>query len=113
MIVNEHLPIDRATKSALADTIQFVESKNVKIRSKLEGVSSELDALRRFHFQVLQDLPLVVVSVSVDNRIVSWNNVMVRLTGIEQNTTIGQSVDNIQQLWGGVFFPSNTLKSVT
>ena len=95
MIVNQHLQIDRATKSALADTIQFVETKNEKTRSKLEGVSSELDALRRFHFQVLQDLPLGVVSVSEDNLIVSWNNAMADLTGIEQIAIIGQSINNI------------------
>jgi PAS domain S-box-containing protein len=99
MIVNQHLQIDRATKSALADTIQFVETKNEKTRSKLEGVSSELDALRRFHFQVLQDLPLGVVSVSEDNLIVSWNNAMERLTGIEQSAIIGQSINIIQQPW--------------
>jgi PAS domain S-box-containing protein len=99
MIVNEHLQIDRATKTALADTIQFVEDKDEKTRSKLEGVSSELDALRRFHFQVLQDLPLGVVSVSEDNHIVSWNNAMARLTGIEQTTIIGQSVDHIEPPW--------------
>jgi len=102
MIVNQHLQIDKATKSALANTIQFVENKNEKTRSKLEGVSSELDTLRRFHFQVLQDLPLGVVSVSEDNRIVSWNNAMARLTGIEQKIIIGQSVDNIPALWRNI-----------
>jgi len=99
MIVNQHLQIDRATKSALADTIQFVESKDEKTRSKLEGVSSELDTLRKFHFQVLQDLPLGVVSVSEDNRILSWNNAMASLTGIEQKSIIGMPIDNIQQPW--------------
>jgi len=102
MIVNQHLQIDRATKSAIANTIQFVENKNEKTRSKLEGVSSELDTLRRFHFQVLQDLPLGVVSVSEDNRIVSWNNAMARLTGIEQKTIIAQSIDNIPAPWQNI-----------
>ena len=99
MIVNQHLQIDRATKSALADTIQFVESKNEKTRSKLEGVSSELDTLRKFHFQVLQDLPLGVVSVSENNHILSWNNAMARLTGIDQKSIVGQPIDNIEQPW--------------
>jgi len=99
MIVNQHLQIDRATKSALADTIQFVENKNEKTRSKLEGVSSELDTLRKFHFQVLQDLPLGVVSVSENNHILSWNNAMAHLTGIEQKSIIGQPIDNIEQPW--------------
>ena len=42
MIVNEHLQIDRATKSALADTIQFVEHSQEKTaaNSKVSPVNS-------------------------------------------------------------------------
>ena len=64
MIVNEHLQIDRLTKSALANTIQFIGNIQERSRSELRGVSRELDALRRFHFQVLQDLPLGVVELA-------------------------------------------------
>ncbi|MFT5657229.1 MAG: Na+/proline symporter/signal transduction histidine kinase [Gammaproteobacteria bacterium] len=103
MIVNEHLQIDRATKTALADTIQFVESKDERSRSELEGVASELDALRRFHFQVLQDLPLGVVSVSQDGRIVSWNNAMSHLTGIDQDRVISSLVGAINAPWKQLF----------
>jgi signal transduction histidine kinase/Na+/proline symporter len=99
MIVNEHLQIDRATKSAIADTIQFVEHKQEKSRSQLKGVSSELDALRRFHFQVLQDLPLGAVSLNKDQRITSWNKAMVKLSGIGQESVIGATIDDLDEPW--------------
>lgn len=99
MIVNEHLQIDRATKSAIADTIQFVEHKQEKSRSQLKGVSSELDALRRFHFQVLQDLPLGAVSINKEQRITSWNKAMVKLSGIDQGSVIGAAIDDLDEPW--------------
>ncbi len=99
MIVNEHLQIDRATKSALADTIQFVEHTQKKSRSELKGVSNELDSLRRFHFQVLQDLPLGVVSIDHGLNIVSWNKAMEKITGIEQETVIALPLQQINNPW--------------
>ncbi len=99
MILNEHLQIDRATKSALADTIQFVEHSQEKTRTELKGVSSELDLLRRFHFQVLQDLPLGVVSISHDLHIVSWNKALVKITLIPQNDVIGKSLEQLENPW--------------
>ena len=99
MIVNEHLQIDRATKSALADTIQFVEGRQEESRSRLRGVASELDALRRFHFQVLQDLPLGAVSINKDRCITSWNKAMTRLSGIHQESVIGAAIDDLDEPW--------------
>ncbi len=99
MIVNEHLQIDRATKTALADTIQFVEHTQEITRSELQGVSSELDSLRRFHFQVLQDLPLGVVSIDNDLKIVSWNKALSKITGVDQDAVISTSVHQLDSPW--------------
>ena len=99
MIVNEHLQIDRATQSALADTIQFVGNTQKKSRSELRGISSELDALRRFHFQVLQDLPLGAVSIDNENNIISWNKLLTALTGIKQRDAVGNSIDKLPTPW--------------
>ncbi len=99
MIVNEHLQIDRATKSALANTIQFVEHTQEKTRSELKGVSSELDSLRRFHFQVLQDLPLGVVSIDHEMKIVSWNKALSKITGVNQETVVATSLHQLDSPW--------------
>ena len=99
MIVNEHLQIDRATQTALADTIQFAGHSQEKSRSELRGVSSELDSLRRFHFQVLQDLPLGVISIDSAGVVISWNNQIDKLTGISQQQAIGKSIDQLESPW--------------
>ena len=99
MIVNEHLQIDRATKSALADTIQFVEHTQNKSRRELKGVSNELDSLRRFHFQVLQDLPLGVVSIDHGLNVISWNKAMENITGISQKSVVATPLQQIANPW--------------
>ena len=99
MIVNEQLKIDRVTQSALADTIQFVGDSQEKSRSELRGVSSELDYLRRFHQQVLQDLPLGAVSIDNDGKIVSWNLQLGSITGIEQRAALGKTIDRLPAPW--------------
>ncbi len=99
MIVNEHLQIDRATQTALADTIQFVGNSQEKSRSELRGVSSELDSLRRFHFQVLQDLPLGVISIDSAGVIISWNKQIDKLTGVPQQQAVGKTIDQLQSPW--------------
>ncbi len=99
MIVNEHLQIDRATQSALADTIQFAGHSQEKSRTELRGISSELDWLRRFHFQVLQDLPLGVVSLDDTDTILSWNKQLSKLTGIDQQDVIGLGIEQLDAPW--------------
>jgi PAS domain S-box-containing protein len=99
MIVNEHLKIDRETQTALADTIQFVGHSQEKSRTELRGVSSQLDSLRRFHFQVLQDLPLGAVSVDDAGTIVSWNKQLSKLTGVDQHDAIGSSINQLEAPW--------------
>ena len=100
MIVNEHLQINRATQSALANTIQFVGHNQEQTRSRLRGVSSELDALRRFHLQVLQDLPLGVVSIDNAGIILSWNKELSKITGIKRGDAIGNSILQLEEPWG-------------
>ena len=99
MIVNEHLKIDRETQTALADTIQFVGHNQEKSRSEFLGVSGQLDSLRRFHFQVLQDLPLGVVSLDDAGTIVSWNKQLSKLTGIDQRDAIDHTIDQLEAPW--------------
>lgn len=103
MIVNEQLQIDVAAKTAIADTIRFVEKRLEKSRSELRGVAGELDNLRRFHRQVLDDLPLGVVTISPEQQVVSWNQNMAKLTDLTEESMIGKSLKEIAEPWQSLF----------
>jgi len=99
MIVNEQLQVDTAAKTAIADTIQFIESKLKTSRSQLQGVAAELDALRRFHRQVLDDLPLGVVTISPEQQVVSWNRAMVKLSSLNEERMVGERIEHLPEPW--------------
>jgi Na+/proline symporter/signal transduction histidine kinase len=102
MIVDERLQLDPRARTALADSIRFVEQRLEDSRTRLEGLAAELDRLRRYHRQVLQDLPLGVCSVGPAREVVSWNQAMASLSGMEPAYIIGVPVEDLPYPWAGL-----------
>lgn len=99
MVINEQLEVDTSAKVAIADTIRYVEKSLAGSRMELKEMAGELDSLRRFHQQVLHDLPLAVVTISAELQVVSWNRAMESLSGLEENSVIGFTLSNLQEPW--------------
>jgi PAS domain S-box-containing protein len=102
MIVDERLELDPKAAHALSDTVQFVEQRLEASDIRLRGLAAELDHLRRYHRQVLQDLPLGVCSVGPERRVVSWNEAMGRLSGLYASQLIGAPLAELPVPWGGL-----------
>ncbi len=105
MVVNEQLEVDTSARVAIADTIQFVEKSLQDSRLELNEMASELDSLRRFHRQVLHDLPLAAISVSPEGQTISWNKAMAELSGIHETEVIGQPLSKILPPWSRLIPP--------
>jgi PAS domain S-box-containing protein len=99
MVVNEQLEVDTTAKVAIADTIRFVEESLAGSRTELKEMAGELDSLRRFHRQVLHDLPLAVVTVSPELQVVSWNMAMQELSGQDESKVIGMDLGQLEEPW--------------
>ncbi|MDJ0957075.1 MAG: ATP-binding protein [Arenicellales bacterium] len=99
-LVNEQLRIDHVAQNVFADTFRMVEERLEDSRTQLRGLAAELDALRRYHRQVLQDLPVGVCSVGPDNEIVIWNQAMVDISGLRAFEAMGRKVDSLTSPWG-------------
>ena len=67
----------------------------------LSGTAAELDALRRFHRQMLHELPIGVCSVNAQFAIMSWNRMMAELTDFGDEV-VGWRLADIPNVWGGV-----------
>jgi Na+/proline symporter/signal transduction histidine kinase len=102
MIVDERLELDPQARHALSDTVQFVEQRLEASDIRLRGLAAELDHLRRYHRQVLQDLPLGVCSVGPERRVVSWNDAMGHLAGLPAGPLIGAPLAELPEPWGGL-----------
>jgi len=98
-IITTFLPFKMAREGYVTEDIHFIENRLEDYHSRLTGLAAELDALRRYHRQTLQDLPMGVCSLAKDNEILMWNRAMHALTGISADSVVGSRLDNIAKPW--------------
>ncbi|HEY6610122.1 MAG TPA: ATP-binding protein, partial [Pseudomonas sp.] len=98
-IVENFLPYKSGSESYVTEDIHFIESRLEDYQSRLTGLAAELDALRRYHRQTLQELPMGVCSLAKDREILKWNRAMEELTGIEAQRVVGSRLDTLPEPW--------------
>ncbi len=102
MIVDDRLQMDSTARSAVAASVRFVEHRLEESRSQLQGLAAELDNLRRYHRQVLLDLPLGVCAMGPDQEVISWNQAMAFLSGLEDYQAVGRHLRELPEPWSGL-----------
>mgnify|MGYP002062477801 CR=1 FL=1 len=100
--ISRRLELDPAAKTALADSMRHVEERLEASRSQLQGLSIELDNLRRLHRQILQDLPLGVCAIDNQGKIVLWNLALEVMSGVEAQRLIGTGLNDLPRPWDGL-----------
>lgn len=98
-LVNTFLPYKVDSETYVTEDIHFIESRLEDYQSRLTGLAAELDALRRYHRQTLQDLPMGVCSLAKDHEILMWNRALEDLTGITASRVVGSRLDSIDSPW--------------
>lgn len=102
MIVNSRLELDAEAKTALADSVRYVEERLEASRSKLDGLYAELDKLQRYHRQILLELPLGVCAITHDKQVVIWNLAMEVQSGISGTQARGSLLSELPPPWDQV-----------
>lgn len=100
MIVDDRLQLDTDTRAALTQNVRLIEERLETSRRSFHGVAAELDELRRYHRQILEDLPLGIVAVTADGRVARWNPAMARITDIPTHDAVGVALPDIRAPWG-------------
>ena len=98
-IVSTFLPYKKGNEAYISEDIHFIESRLEDYRSRLTGLAAELDSLRRYHRQTLQDLPVGVCSLAKDHEILMWNHCLEELTGIRAQRVLGERLSAIDEPW--------------
>jgi len=98
-IVENFLPYKHGTEGYVTEDIHFIESRLEDYHSRLTGLAAELDALRRYHRQTLQELPMGVCSLAKDQEILMWNRALEELTGIPALQVVGSRLPTIAEPW--------------
>ncbi len=97
-ILDRHIPYHLPEAKGTAD-INLIENRLTQYRSHLTGLAAELNNLRLYHRNTLEELPMAVCSLGQDMEILMWNHAMQQLTGIGSDTVIGSRLDDLQAPW--------------
>lgn len=98
-IIGRFLPYRLDVDALGSETVHSIETRLEDYHSQLTGMAAELDSLRRYHRQILQDLPTAVCSVSREGQVLTWNREMERVTGAEAERMVGSSLNELPREW--------------
>lgn len=98
-VVEMRLPMDRDEKVPPAEQMRLMEDRLEASQSRLRGLAAQLDTMRRYHRQILEELPVGVCSISSTGVVTTWNRVMENLSGISKNAALDTQIRNLASPW--------------
>lgn len=97
-IIDGYLPYSIVSQHGSSD-FNVIENRIEAYRSNLSGMAADLDNLRRYHRQILLDLPLGVCSLSAENEIIIWNRALEEFTEINSADVVGSQLIDLTEPW--------------
>lgn len=97
-LIDRHIPYRLPEGRGSAD-INLIENRLTQYRSHLTGMAAELNNLRLYHRNTLEELPMAVCSLGRDMEVLMWNQAMANLTGISGEQVTGSHLDDIPAPW--------------
>ncbi|PCJ25585.1 MAG: ATPase [SAR86 cluster bacterium] len=97
-LIDGYLPYSIVSQHGTSD-LNVIENRIEAYRSNLSGMAADLDNLRRYHRQILLDLPLGVCSLSSDDEIIMWNRALEDFTKISSANVIGSQLADLPEPW--------------
>lgn len=91
---------DQDNETSPHEDLSLIEAQLENNKKHLTGLAADLDGLRRYHRQTLQDLPVGVCITNKDGEILMWNASMASITSISTNNTIGSLLEHVTPPWG-------------
>ncbi|MDA9050429.1 ATP-binding protein [Pseudomonadales bacterium] len=98
-ITASSIPYVVGSGSAELESIYSIENRLENFKSQLTGLAADLDALRRYHRQILQDLPIAVCSIDKNQNVLIWNRAMESLTRIPASQIVGLALRVLPNTW--------------
>ena len=97
-LIDSYIPYSIVSQHGSSD-LNVIETRIEAYRSNLSGLAADLDNLRRYHRQILLDLPLGVCSLSSDKEIIMWNRALEEFTKINGADVIGSQLSDLPEPW--------------
>lgn len=98
-MINSRLELDVQAKTAIVDSIRYVEQRLESSQTQLDDLTNELENLHRYHRDILLDLPLGVCVLSEDEQINIWNLAIEKMSLINRNQVLGKNIAQLPEPW--------------
>lgn len=109
-IVNLHLPYIKGSPTAGKHDMQFLEHRLELEPLALTGLAQEIDALRRYHRNTLEQLPIGICTINSAGEIMMWNHAIAQLTHIDTSSVIGLHLSKLPAPWDTLLQSFSQLK---
>lgn len=98
-VIDDVMPLD-GTGEAPVDDISLLETRLAGAGKAMSGLAAELNKLRIYHRQTLENLPIGVCSVARDREILLWNHSLASRSGISPRLAEGAKLTDLPPPWG-------------
>jgi len=92
-------PLDKPAEIALAESLRYTEQRLERSREQMQGMTKELDDLRRYLRSVLRELPLGVCTIDPNGDVLIWNDALQAISGIDENRACSGRLDDLPEPW--------------
>ncbi|MCX2983088.1 hypothetical protein EYC98_19680 [Halieaceae bacterium IMCC14734] len=100
-IIQRCIPFE-SDSPADSEDINLIERFLDTSRVPMGGLAADLDNLRRYHRDLLQDLPVGVFSLGHDGEVLMWNEFMERITDSSADGVVGSYLSALNPQWSEV-----------
>lgn len=97
-IMTSALPLPTNSGSERED-MYLLESVVAIHGDQLTGIASELNKLRVHHREILDQLPIGIVSIDQQGEILKWNSSIASYTGISESNALGSHLNDLPSPW--------------
>jgi len=97
-IMNNSLPRAISNHSDPED-MYLLESVLAVHGDQLTGIANELNKLRVHHREVLDKLPIGIISLDQNGEILKWNTAISKYTDIDKDSALGSSITDFPEPW--------------
>lgn len=97
-IVNQQIPYKLPVNPGSAD-IHLIEDRVARSQESFTGVAAELNNIRLYYRNTLQELPMAICSLGPDLEVLIWNQAMAAMTGIDSAEVTGSHLSNLPEPW--------------
>jgi PAS domain S-box-containing protein len=97
-IVNQQIPYKLPASPGSTD-IHLIEDRVARNQESFTGVAAELNNIRLYYRNTLEELPMAICSLGPDLEVLMWNHAMAELTGIDSAEVTGSHLSNLPEPW--------------